>query len=206
MGKQMKAIQILTGLLMMFLITSQAVSQSMSPGDGARVIIYNVADEISGDYFVQQNGALQLPYIGLVYIEGRSYQNIEKEIIHRYHDIYREPEITVQPLYRVNVLGEVNSPGVYYVTGIERLSDLLALAGGETEAANLSNLYVIRESVKLEIDAGEIFRDGSQLTDLGLKSGDNIYVPRKAMMSFRNASVLISAALLVVTSVGVFSN
>ncbi len=193
-------------LIWVSLMWGFAASQEMSPGDGTRVTIYNLADEVSGDYFVQQNGALQLPYIGLVYTEGRSYKKVEAEIVTRYHDIYRDPEITVQPLFRINVLGEVNSPGVYYVTGIERLSDLLAMAGGETEAANLGNLYLIRDAEKVQIDATEIFRDGSQLTDLGLESGDNIYVPRKPMMSFRNASVLISAALLVVTTVGVFSN
>ena len=192
-------------LLLMMPVLNAAIAQDVNPGDGVRVSVYNITDTVSGDYYVQHDGTIQLPYIGLIFTRGRVYDNIREEIIARYENIYRNPEITVQPLYKVNLLGEVHSPGVYYVTGVEKLSDLLAAANGETEAANLRNIYLIRDHQKIEIDAVEILQNGQRFSDLGLRSGDDIYVPRKPMMSFRNASVLLSAAALIVTTIGVIT-
>lgn len=192
-------------LLLNCLLTLTAFSQQLNPGDGIRLTFYNISDATSGDFFVQQNGYIQLPYIGLVGTHERTYESVRKEIESKYNAIYREPELEILPLYKVNVFGEVKTPGNYLVTGVERLSDLLAKAGGETQQANLNKIYLVRDGRKIEINAKEILMKGQALNDIGLQSADQIYVSRKKWMTFRNASTIISATALVITAIGVFS-
>lgn len=174
----------------------QLFSQTLGPGDGVRITLYNISDPLSGDYYVQEDWNIQLPYIGLVDVRQRVINEVRSEIFSKYAQIYRDPELTVRALYRINVLGEVKSPGVYFVTGVEKLSDLLAEAGGETRDANINNIYFVRADQKMDIDGKEILEQGKRLNDIGLRSGDQIYVPRKRWISFRNASALISALAL----------
>ena len=192
--------------ILLFVLSSAGLTHELNPGDGIRVTVYNLADdEVSGDFFVQQDSTILFPYIGTVSTGSSTVDSIRKEIVIRYQTIYRDLEIAIQPLYKVNVLGEVDSPDIYYVTGIEELSEFLAMAGGETDAADISNIFLIRDGRKVNIDAEKILHGELRLSDLGIKSNDDIYVPRKRLMSFRNASVLLSAAALVVTSIGVFT-
>lgn len=173
-------------------------AQQLSPGDGVKLTFYNISQDVSGDYFVQPDWNLQLPYIGAVNVKNRNFRSIRAEIVKRYEDIYRRPEIIIQPLYKINMLGEVDRPGIYYVSGVEKLSDLLAMAGGETRDANLNKIYLIRDNQKIDINAKEILQNGQRLNDIGLYSGDQIYVSRKSWIS-RNTSVVISGGALLAT-------
>jgi len=183
-----------------FLSLHSVYAQQFTPGDGVRVTFYNISDQISGDYYVQTDGNIQLPYIGLIKTSDRNFETVRAEIISRYESLYKNPEITVQPLYKIRILGEIRKPGIYYVTGVEKLSDVLALAGGETENANLNKIYFIQNDAKININAKEMFEKGRKISDIGLKSGDQIYIPRK-WLSLRKASVILTAVAVTATVV-----
>lgn len=200
----MRIILLLLGLLLVLLTWGTAYSQELNPGDGVRIIFFNITDEISGDYFVQQDGNIQMPYIGLVAVENRKFENIRTEIISKYDSLYRNPELTVQLLYKINITGEVQTPGIYYVTGIEKLMDIIALAGGETSDADLDDIYIIREDEEITVDSEQIIKNSDKISDIGLKSGDRIFVPRQWWVSARNAGIIISGAALVVTIISLF--
>ncbi len=199
-----KPLFLVTMVLLAFLINETAYSQGVNPGDGVRVTFFNISDAISGDYFVQQDGHMQLPYIGLVSVQNRDFPAIRNEIIAKYDSLYRNPELTVQPLYKINVLGEVRNPGLYYVTGIEKLTDLIAMAGGETSDTNLNGLYIIRDNKEIRVNAKSIIEKGDKVSDIGLRSGDRVFVPRKWWVGARNAAVIISAAAVLVTLASLF--
>lgn len=193
-------------VLMSFIIILTAVlnAQELNPGDGVRILFYNIPEKISGDYFIQQDGRIQLPYIGLIETRQRDFKDIQSEISLKYDSLYRDPELTIQPLLKINILGEVRTPGFYYLTGIEKLSGLIALAGGETSDADIENLYIIRNEKELEIDAEELIADGGTVRDIGLKSGDRIFVPREWWVGARNVAVIISGVAVLVTIVSLF--
>jgi polysaccharide export outer membrane protein len=179
-------------------------AQQLNPGDGLRLTFYNISDEISGDYFVQQNGNIQLPFIGLIDVMSDSFDVIQTNVMAMYDSIYRNPELTVQPLYKINILGEVRTPGIYYVTGVEKLTDLIAMAGGETVDADLDYIYLVRQDEEIQVDAREIIEEGYKISDIGLKSGDRIFVPRRWWVSARNTGIIISGAALLVTILSLF--
>ncbi|MFX0134046.1 MAG: polysaccharide biosynthesis/export family protein [Candidatus Hodarchaeota archaeon] len=189
-------------ILLIFYFPRIILSQYLNPGDGIRLIFFNNPDNVSGDYFVQKDLTIQLPFIGFIETKDRLIDSVRIEIFYKYESIYRNLELTVLPLYKINVLGEVNAPGVYYVTGVEKLSDLLAKAGGETGDANLKKLYLVSDGRKSNINAKQILEKGSKLNDLGLKSGDQIYVPRK-WISYRNTYAIISGLAVIVTIISI---
>ncbi|MBX2820716.1 MAG: SLBB domain-containing protein [Rhodothermaceae bacterium] len=179
-------------------------AQDLKLGDGVRLTFYNIEDDVSGDYFVMRDGTIQLPYIGLIHTQQKPFPSIQESIIKSYKSIYREPELTVQPLFRINVLGEVKAPGIYFVTGYERLTDLLAMAGGETLEADLDKLYLLRDDERIDINAKRIVKEGKSLQDLGMRSGDQVYIERAGLVSYRNASLLISGIGVAATIAAIF--
>lgn len=195
----MKKPSLIFVFIVLSILYSISLAQELKPGDGVRITLYNISDAISGDYFAQQDGFIQLPYIGLIQILERDFLEIRSEIITKYDSLYKNPEITVQPLFKINILGEVKRPGQYYVTGVETILDIVALAGGETQDANLNKLSFIRDEERININPKELIEKGSKVQDIGLKSGDQVIVPRGWWVFLRNASVIVSFAALAVT-------
>lgn len=175
------------------------MAQELQPGDGVRITLYNVSDKISGDYYIQKDGTIQLPYLGVIGATGVDYKILESEITQKYDSLYRNPELTVQPLFKISVMGEVNNPGTYYVTDVEKLSGILALAGGATADANLDNIYIVRGNQEIKLDAERIMKQGNTVTDIGVKSGDRIYVPRSWWADARNYGIILSGLALLIT-------
>ncbi len=54
------------------------------------------------------------------------------------------PHLQFSLFLRINILGEVRTPGYYYVTDIENMTGILALAGGVTGSAATGDIYIIR--------------------------------------------------------------
>ena len=115
-------------IIIITILPAELFSQILNPGDGVRITFLNIQDEITGDYFVQQDGNIQLPFIGLVTTTNIDYKIIKKTIYNKYSELYKDPAITIQPLIKINILGEVRTPGYYYVTDVEKMTGILALA------------------------------------------------------------------------------
>jgi protein involved in polysaccharide export with SLBB domain len=200
----MKRFIVLISLFFCGTLLGNAPAQELNPGDGIRLIFYNITEQISGDYYIQQDKNLQLPYLGLVSTENKNFVQIRDEVKTKYAELYRDPELTIQPLYRINILGEVRQPGFYYVTDVEKLSGIIALAGGETADADLEDMYIIRDDEELEIDGEQIIKEGGTAKDFGLKSGDRIFVPRQWWVGARNTAVIVSGLAVIVTIISLF--
>ena len=189
-------------IIIFFLIAASNIyyAQTLSPGDGIRILFYNIADPISGDYYVQKDGSLLLPYLGKISMLNRNFDNIKQEIVVKYSSLYRNPEISILPLLKVNILGEVRTPGFYYVTGIEKVSDLIAKAGGMTPDADVDNIFITRNDQKIEINGQKVIENGSKIDDIGLQSGDGIYISR-GWFSGNTSTILISSIAALTTIV-----
>ena len=191
--------------MFMFLITISPIgfSQQLSPGDKVKLTAFNITDAISGEYFVQADSTVYLPYLESVDIRDRSTDELRREILEKYRVIYADLELHIQLLYKVNVLGEINKPGLYYVCGTERVTDILAMAGGITNEANLKKIFLIQEDNKTRINGKRILNDGLSAADIRLRSGDKIYVNKK-WIGTRGITVLISSLALMLAAYGTF--
>jgi len=178
-------------------------AQELNPGDGVRITFLDIKDIISGDYFIHSNGFIQLPFIGIINTTNRDFSSIKSQIEFRYDSLYRQPILTVNALFRINVLGEVTNPGFYFITENEKFTAILALAGGTTGNADLESIYLIRNNEEINLDVRTIIQEGSSATDFGLQSGDQIYVPRTWWADARGFTVILSALALLVTIIAI---
>jgi protein involved in polysaccharide export with SLBB domain len=93
--------------------------------------------------------------------------------------LYSRSFITVVPLFRVAVLGEVTRPNLYSVDPTMTIYDVLALAGGTTRDAKMAEMRLIRtgQQVPAPVDAAALA--AATLRELGVRSGDQLIVPRR---------------------------
>ncbi|MCW9094291.1 MAG: polysaccharide export protein [Ignavibacteriaceae bacterium] len=199
----MKLFFILTFSVAVFL-TSDLSSQQLIPGDGVRLIFLDVTDAISGDYYIQPDGKLQLPFIGIISTVDREFPQLKEEIYTKYDSLYRNPQLTILSLFKISILGEVSKPGYYYVTEEQRLTSILALAGGVTGSANLDNVYIIRNDQEIQLDVETIMQEGDTAIDFGLQSGDQIYVPRSFWADPGRFTWIFTAIATLVTVIAIF--
>lgn len=103
-------------LILIFLLSvlvPNISAQKLSPGDGVRITFLNITDQISGDYFIQQDGNIQLPFIGIVKTTNIDYRILKQTIFNKYSELYKDPALTIQPLIRINIMGEVRTPETF---------------------------------------------------------------------------------------------
>ncbi len=194
----MKNILIFLTLAISLSMSLESQAQKLSAGDGVRISFLDINDVITGDYFVEPTGLIQLPFIGIINTTNKNIKEIISEIEFRYDSLYKNPQLTVHTLFRINVLGEVNKPGFYYVSDLEKFTAILALAGGTTGNADLESIKLLRNFEEIQLDVETIIKEGSSATDFGLQSGDQIFVPRTWWADAKGLTILISAASLVV--------
>jgi len=199
----MKLLLSLTVLIFLCLI-SDLSSQQLVPGDGVRLIFLDITDAISGDYYVQPDGKLQLPFIGIISTVKREFPQLKDEIYAKYDSLYRKPELTILSLFKISILGEVAKPGYYYVTEEQRFTSILALAGGVTSSADLDNVYIIRNDQEIQLDVETIMQEGDTAIDFGLQSNDQIYIPRSFWADPGRFTWIFTAIATVVTVLAIF--
>lgn len=186
-------------------VSLNSFAQEINPGDGVRIAFLDIGDVITGDYFIQPNGLLNLPQIGIINTTNKDFKKIKSEIESRYDSLYKDPHLSVNALFRINILGEVANPGFYYVSDSEKFTAILAFAGGPRETADLADIVLIRDFEAIEIDVETIIEKGRNASDLGLQSGDQIYVPRKWWVDNSGVvTTIISIVALAITTYAVF--
>ena len=119
----------------------------LGPGDKIRLTVFGEAD-LSGEYQVDGSGRVRLPLIGTLRASGLSAPSLEQNITAAFSDGYlKNPRVNVEistyrPFY---IIGAVNRPGQYaYIDHMSALN-AVALAGGFTDQAIQSTLYVRHE-------------------------------------------------------------
>jgi len=146
----------------------------LGTGDKIRLTVYNEAT-LSGEFSLNDQGAVTLPLIGPVVLIGKTIAESEAMITERYgKDYLVNPRVNVEVLsYRpFFILGEVRSPGSYaYVNGMT-VVNAVALAGGYTPRSNRDRIVVKRAS---DPDKGEQRVE----EDSAVLPGDVIRVPER---------------------------
>jgi protein involved in polysaccharide export with SLBB domain len=88
----------------------------------------------------------------------------------------RDPQLEVEPLFKVSVTGEVKSPGIYLVPPETTVADAVARAGGKTDYGAMDQATVLREGQKISVSLSET---AAANTEKVVESGDQISVPHR---------------------------
>jgi polysaccharide export outer membrane protein len=180
----------------------------LRPGDALKIAVWR-EQELSGEYLIDARGLVQIPGLGDIVVAGLTPMEVKERLSEQ---LVRRgivsPEISVQPVIRVSVLGEVRTPGLLSVEPGTNLIHLITLAGGPTERANMKAVRAIRAGRPYEVDLQSAL-SGSSAGRVVLFSNDVVFLDRKRGLTRENLSFgmnLLTAVLSIVSVVTVLQN
>jgi protein involved in polysaccharide export with SLBB domain len=177
--------------------SSPATEATLTAGDIVKIAVWREPD-LSGEFVVNENGIVILPLLGKVNVLEIPISQLRDRLIERYAVELTNPSITVTPLRRIYVLGEVARPGVFTVDPTLSLAGVVALAGGATATGDLNHLRVVRNGVVVIDNASS----AQSLTAVNLRSDDQVFVDRRSWLDRNSgfvASALVSVSTLAIT-------
>ena len=172
----------------------QAEEYIIGEGDLIKITVYDNPD-LTTDSRVSGDGKVTLPLIGEVLVSGSTAAEAQKSIAtHLSNGFIKKPQVTVfiseYKSKKVTTLGEFTKPGLVELRGNATLMEVISNAGGITpNAADI--LFIQRkvlrpegrsEDVTITVDLNKLLERGDISTNINVKDGDSIYVPRAAFV------------------------
>ena len=142
--------------------------------------------EISRTLPVRPDGNISLPLLGDVPASGRTPEVLQEDIRQQLRSYLSTPEVTVlvqeAKSHKFNIVGEVEKPGLYVMSGPTTVLDAIALAGGLRDFAKQTKIYVLRVSkngtrLRLPVNYKELIKGSNATADLTLQPRDTVVVP-----------------------------
>jgi len=162
-------------------------------GDGVRIKVWrdvSVTSQsdfgglgLNDDFLIDSRGYVLLPIIGEMRAVGHTRRSLALAIEDSLN--IRAARVMCSPLIRVTLLGAVNRPGSYLIEPRESLWGLIDKAGGPGNNVNLKKIYVERGGETVIKGLREAFEQAHSLEQLGVRSGDQIYVPGVSHFNIR---------------------
>jgi polysaccharide biosynthesis/export protein len=161
------------------------------PGDGATIeprdtILVSVKNQpaLSGEFVVGDRGAYSQPTLGAVSVGGKTTATVVAELQTDLTGVLVKPEVTVSIVkiaaVRVNVVGEVKTPGAYELTRSRGVMSALAMAGWLSDFANKDRIFVIRSDgasqQRIRFRAADLTAAEPRAIGFRLQDGDVVVV------------------------------
>lgn len=169
--------------------TNASGNYLLNPSDLLRVEVFQ-EQELFREVRVSGDGSIVLPLIGKLYVGGKSIFDAEKLITELYNrDFLVNPQINVTvteyALRRVNVIGQVNKPGVVIFPPEEEmvLLEAISLAGGFNRFADKGKVTLTRslangKTETFQIDTRKLI-SGDNSSTWDLQKDDVIFVSER---------------------------
>ena len=161
-------------------IRARLQNGDFSPGD--RIVLELRGDSAAYDTLTVRGGpSLRIANIPDVPLRGVLRSELQDYLTKYLTRYIREPDVRVESLIRLSVLGEVGKPGFYDFNSDILLTDAIMAAGGPTGAAAIERSTIRRgKAVVLAKDRVQrAAQTGATLDRLGLRPGDAIEVGLK---------------------------
>ncbi len=182
--------------------TSSTADYRIGPDDLVQVTLYNIPEQDARltprtvILRVSQEGKIVVPLLGAISVKGKTTAQVEADLRARFAKYIRDPQVGVlitEYRQRVSVMGAVQKPGVFELTGPKSVIDMIALAGGVTERAG-NQVHVYRQGadgkresfvidlIALANPSGEVLdQKNAAMVNLPVQAGDVINIPQAGM-------------------------
>jgi protein involved in polysaccharide export with SLBB domain len=166
---------------------AQAIRMRLTNGDfipGDRILLLVHGDTALTDTFtVRGDRMLPLPNIPPIPLQGVLDSELEAHLTKELLKYIKEVTLEATPLVRLSLLGFPQS-NFYTVPVDQAITDVIAAAGGWGSASVVAHdKAVIRRNGEVFMDAkatAEAVRQAKTVGDMGLRDGDEFYVPDRA--------------------------
>ena len=106
----------------------------LGPGDGLEIELVDLP-ELSGLFSIGPDGALYLPRLRALYVEGLTVEELRAFLTEQFRSYVIDPQVYVRPVayrpVRVYVGGEVKRPGYYTLSGVQSNSEDLSITNAK---------------------------------------------------------------------------
>jgi polysaccharide biosynthesis/export protein len=180
----------IAGLIGPVAAPSWAQDYTIGPRDVLSVTVWGQAD-LSKDYAVDQDGAIAFPLIGRVKAAGDSPGRLAArvtELLEKDYLVNPQVSVTVKEYLsqKVQVMGEAEKPGLFYLTGPTTLLEVLSKAGGLSKTAGKQLVLVRHQAAVGSAAAGNTIlrvsfdkiQAGDAAENLRVQDRDIVFIPR----------------------------
>ena len=134
---------------------------------------------------VRMDGKISLPLIQDVKAAGLTPLQLKEVVMRKFREFIENPIVSVTVMeansFKVYVIGQVRSPGVFRLRSETTVFQIITLAGGFTEWANPKKIMIIRKEdgreKRIKVNYKKIMSGDGTSADVILKTGDAIIVP-----------------------------
>lgn len=148
------------------------------------VVVWREKD-LSAEVMVRPDGMVSLPLLNDVQAGGLTPEAFRLRVSAGAAKFVESPSVTVIVKQinsrKVSVMGEVVKPGIYPLLAPTTVLQLLALAGGPTAFADVSDISVVRtvdgKTTRLVFNYKEVARGRRMEQNVLLRPGDTVIIP-----------------------------
>lgn len=130
---------------------------------------------------VDRDGRVVFPGLHPVAASGRNFgtfrSDLEAAVAHAFAGTDALVSVGAVRQISVRVIGEVNAPGVFSLTGLSTAMDAMNLAGGIKKTGSLREIQIVRKGRSIPLDLYALLTSHSIGSDVTLTDGDRIIVP-----------------------------
>ncbi len=179
------------------LVTTSVSSYSLRPGDVLMISVWG-QESFSGQFQIDENERFLYPILGEISTRNLTVSQVRDTLTAGLETLFNNPFVTVSPRFRISVLGHVLQPGLYTIDPTLTAIDVVAMAGGPSVNGNLNDIRLRRMGETESIDYESAETRGRTLREIGVRSGDQVYVPRRAFTR-QDLSLVLQIAQLALT-------
>lgn len=156
----------------------------MGAGDQISVSVWGGVSSYNESFTISDDGYINPFGVGRVYLQGLTY-SATKQLLQQKFGSYINlsgANFDVSLVYskniKVNIVGEVNSPGSYNISAINTPFNALVAAGGPNDIGSIRNIYVKRNNqIVKTLDVYQFLTNPGYADDAYLQDNDYIIVP-----------------------------
>lgn len=155
---------------------------TVEPRDRISVVVLD-HPELSAEHLVGADGTFVQPLAGPTAVSGKTVNEAAAMIAERLKPYLQQPLVAVTLIeahpIRVNVLGEVRSPGTYEIRHDDNLLSALARAGGFSDFADQDSIYLLRSqgaSPRVRFRYSDLEQPHPKAIGFPLHDGDTIVI------------------------------
>ena len=153
----------------------------LGPGDQLLIKLWGALDE-QFPTVVTPEGYVMIPSVAEVFVSGISLAEASERIRARLDKVFKNSHYSIRLVklrkFRVYVVGEVKTPGTYFMRAVDRVSDVIQLAGGVSTWGDDTRIHVKHLTGKPDtVNVSEFYLTGLLRHNPLLSGGDIIFVP-----------------------------